>query len=174
MIIILQSAKPCSDKPRYQATIDFIWMLFYYLLRPVEYANVSGDAQHPLCLKNISSIVGAMHIKHPHLYILDQLHASNLTSLTFTTQKNSVKGEKLSHASHGQHFMSTLWATNRCAAHLISHNAPPNTQLHVDYNKAVCRRAVSYAMITSLLRVAALTIPGHVDVDQQNISARSL
>ena len=132
MIILHRYAKPCGDKPRYQATMDCIWMLFYYLLRPVEYANTSGDAQHILLLKDISIIVGALHIKHPPLYRLAQLHASNLTSLTFKTQKNSVKGKKLSHASHGQPCMCPLWATNRCDAHLITHNAPPNTPLHVN------------------------------------------
>ena len=70
--------------------MDFIWMTFYYLLHLGEYANASGDAKHPFRLKDVSIIVGALHIKHAHLTTLDHLHTANLTYLTFTTQNNGV------------------------------------------------------------------------------------
>ena len=104
MIIILRAAKLFGDNPRDQVTMDCIWIAFYYLLRPGEYANASGDAQHPFCIDNISIIVIALHIKHAHLATFAQLCASNLTSLTFTTQNNNVKGEMFSHASNGEPF----------------------------------------------------------------------
>ena len=151
MIILLRAAKLCGDNPRDQAIMDFICMAFYYLLRPGEYANASDDAQYTFRLKDVFIISGAMHIKHAHLATLTQLHAANIASLTFTTQKNGVKGEKLYHASNGQPFACPIRATTRCAAHFIEHSALPNTPLHVYYDEAGRRRAVFSAMITSLL-----------------------
>ena len=86
-------------------------MAFYYLLRPGEYSNASGDTQHPFRLKDFSILVGALHIRHVHLSTLDKLHSANLTSMTFKTQNNGVKGEKLSNAYNGQPFECPSQAT---------------------------------------------------------------
>ena len=65
--------------------MDFIWMAFYYLLRPGKCYNASCDAQRQFCLKDVSILVGDMHIKHAHLSTLDQLQYITLTSMYFTT-----------------------------------------------------------------------------------------
>ena len=57
---------------------------------------------------------------------------------------------------------------------MIAHNAPPNTLLHVYYDKSGRQRAVSSATTTSLLYLTDLTIPGHASVYPQNIAACSL
>lgn len=105
---------------------------------------------------------------------MEQLSAATYVSLTFTTQKNGVKGEKMAHAANGQRFSCPVRATLRRVIHLRQHNSPATTPLHVYYDDHGIKRSVSSAMITSLLRAAALTIPGHAGVHPDNIAAKSL
>ena len=174
MIILLCAAELCTDCDRNNATIDCIWMAFYFLLHPGEYANASGDAKHPFRLCDVQYKIGHVHIFDAHLTTVQQCLASTFVSLTFSTQNNGVKGEKLAHTPTDHPTSCPVRATLRRVAHLIQHNAPPSTLLHVYLNDAGRTRAVSSPMITSLLCTAALTIPGHSGIDVNNIAARSL
>ena len=174
MAILLRASELCGLTARDMATIDCIWIAFYYLLRPGEYANATGDAKHPFRLQDVGMKVGARSFHHAHLATPTQLLAATLCTLTFTTQKNGVKGEKLSHSTSGHAEACPVRATLRRVAHLKLHNAPASTPLHVYYDETGARRAVSSAMITSLLRTATLTIPGHAGVHPDKIAARSL
>jgi len=174
MSILLRATELIGNDERDNATIDCMWMGFYFLLRPGEYANASGDAKHPFRLQDVGMQIGARHFKYAHLATIYQLSLATLVSLTFTSQKNGVKGEKLSHSTTGHPTSCPVRATLRRVAHLMLHNAPPTTPLHIYYEADGTKRAVSSAMITSILRVAALTIPGHAGVDPSNIAARSL
>ena len=98
MLILLRAADLCTCCDRDMATIDCIWMVFYFfLLCPGEYANASGDAKHPFRLCDTQYKIGNMHFFDAHLTTLQQCLASTFVSLTFSTQKNGVKGEKLAH-----------------------------------------------------------------------------
>ena len=174
MIILLRATELAGDNVRDSATIDCMWMGFYYLLRPGEYANASGDAKHPFRLQDVGMQVGARHFKHAHLATFNQLAMATLASLTFSTQKNGVKGEKLAHSTTGHPISCPVRATLRRVTHLKLHNAPPSTPLHIYFDETGKKRAVSSSMITSILRIAALTIPGHAGIDPTNIAARSL
>ena len=174
MTILLRAAALAGPTIRDEATMDCIWMAFYFLLRPGEYANATGDAKHPFKLKDVQFKVGSLHIFDVMTCPFAQLAAATYVSLTFTTQKNGVKGEKMAHAANGQARSCPVRATLRRVAHLRQHHAAPTTPLHVYYDETGTKRAVSSAMITSLLRSAALTIPGHAGVDPTNIAARSL
>ena len=173
MVILLRAADLATPSVRDQATIDCIWMAFYFLLRPGEYANASGDAKHPFRLQDVEFKIGAQHFASVAHRTALQFLSSTFVSLTFTTQKNGVKGEKLAHACNGQAQACPVRAVMRRVAHLIHHNAPMTTPLHVYYEHNR-QRCVSSAMITSLLRAAAISIPGHAGVDPNNIAARSL
>ena len=176
MSILLQaeSLVQQSNDPRDRATMDCIWLAFYFLLRPGEYANATGDAKHPFRLQDVQFKVGHQHYSNPVLMPLASIHSATYASLTFTTQKNGVKGEKLAHATNGQAFACPVRAIARRVLHLRSFNAPISSPLHTYFDSQHNRKAVSSAMITSLLRAAALTIPGHCGVDPNNIAARSL
>ena len=54
------------------------------------------------------------------------------------------------------------------------HHAPGNTPLNIFFNWCGRHQAVSAVMITSILCAASLTIPGHVGVNTNKISARSI
>ena len=47
MSILLRAGELASSSPRDEATMDCIWMSFYFLLRPGGYSNSSGDALTP-------------------------------------------------------------------------------------------------------------------------------
>ena len=174
MQILLRAAELAGPSTRDQATMDCIWIAFYFLLRPGEYANATGDAKHPFRLKDVQFKIGSRHFHDVMTATSTQLRSASYVSLTFTTQKNGVKGEQMAHASNGQPFSCPVRATLRRVEHLKFHRSPSNTPLHTYFDDQHRKRSVSSAMITSLLRAAALSIPGHAGVDPANIAARSL
>lgn len=173
MPILLQAEALGRRTPRDRATLDCMWMGFYFLLRPGEYANASGDAKTPFRLQDVQFKIGSRHYPDVMTVPIETLLAATFVSLTFTNQKNGVKGEKLGHASNGQRFACPVRAVIRRVEHLRSHHAHPSTPLHVYYDHGA-PYAVSASMLSSLLRSAALTIPGHCGVQLSHISARSL
>ena len=132
--------------------------------------DTSGDAKHPFCLEDAEIKIGHQHIFDVHLATVAQLLSATFSSLTFTTQKNGVKGEKLSHATNGQPFACPVHAITCHIIPLNHHHAPPSTSLHIYYDKNDKRRAVSSSMITSLLRAAVIS----VTLPTANIAAWSL
>ena len=146
----------------------------YFLLRPGEYANASGDAKHPFNLKDVQFKIGNTHFFDVTTCTFDQLRAATYVSLTFTTQKNGVKGEKLAHTSNGQPQACPVRSTLRQVLHFLHHHAPVTTPNHVYFDNLGRKRSVLSAMITSLLCAATLTIPGYAGVNPDNIAARLL
>ena len=174
MEILLRAAELCGSSMCDLATLDCIWMAFHFLLRPGEYANSSGDALHPFRLADVECKIGALHLFDLHLASPTQLASATFVSLTFTSQKNGIKGEKLAHVSNHQPSACPVRAVLRRVAHLNAHNAPTTTPLHIYFDANNNKKAVTSSMITSLLRAAALSIPGHAGVNPSNIATRSL
>ena len=154
--------------------MDCIWMAFYFLLRPGEYASASGDALHLFRLADVECKIGGVRLFDLQHATSTQLHSATMISLTFTTQKNGNKGEKLAHVSNSQPTACHVRAVLRPIAHINAHNAPKNTPLHIYFDAHNRQKAVSSSMITRLLRAATLSIPGHAGVAPSNIAARSL
>jgi len=65
MLILLRAAELAGLSARDQATIDCIWMAFYFLLCPGEYVNPSGDAKHPYRLEDVEFKVGLSALEAP-------------------------------------------------------------------------------------------------------------
>jgi len=116
---------------------------FYFPLHPGEYANASGEAKHPFRLEDVECKIGHEHIFDVHLASVAQLLAATFISLTFTDQKNGIKGENISHVSNGQPSACPVHAITRRIIHLKLHNAPLNTPLHVYYDDSGRRCSVS-------------------------------
>ena len=174
MIILLRSDEMLDHtNERDNATLDCIWIAFYFLLRPGEYIYSTSDSQTPFRLCDIEFKLGGRHFFDAHLATTLQLLSADFVSLTFTNQKNGVKGEKLAHMSNGNPRSCPVRATLRRVAHLNSNNAPPTTPLYCYYSAGRQRRVTS-AMITSILRAPALSIPGYAGVQPDNIATRSL
>ena len=174
MIILLRAHDMLdSTNEKDKATMDCIWMAFYFLLRPGEYVHSSSDSKTPFRLADVEFKLGGRHFFDAHIATTLQLISADVVSLTFTNQKNGVKGEKLAHAANGNSHSCPVRATLRRVAHLNSHSAPPSTPLYTYYSNGRQFRITS-VMITSVLRAAALTIPGYAGVQPDNIATRSL
>jgi len=81
----------------YQATTDMIILAFFFLLRPGEYTDNDNT---PFCLKDVQLFIG------PRCLNLQTSSAAELAqacfgSLTFTDQKNGVRGKVIGQASMG-------------------------------------------------------------------------
>ena len=149
-------------------------MAFYFILHPGEYANATGNVKHLFPLQDVKFKIGAQ--PHFDVSICNPLQflSATFVSLTFTTQKNGVKGEKIGHTANSQRQSCPVKAVLHGVAHLISPHAPLTTPLHIYYTEDGSRRSFNSAMIMSLLRSVALTIPGHAGIKPSNIAARSL
>jgi len=98
MLILLRAAELAATGNHHRWHLDGL----LFLLRPGEYANASGEAKHPFCLEDVEYKIGHENIFDVHLASVAQLLAATFISLTFTYQKNGIKGEKLSHVTNGQ------------------------------------------------------------------------
>ena len=58
-----------------------------------------------------------------------QLRQATFVSLTFTTQKNGVRGEVIGLSCSGELYLCPVKALARRVIHLKQHNAAPNTPL---------------------------------------------
>ena len=63
-----------------------------------------------------------------------QLLQTRFASLTFTDQKNGVRGEVIGHARSGDPFLCPVKAIVRRIIYLRTNSAPPNTPLSRVYN----------------------------------------
>ena len=130
-------------------------------------------ANTPFRLCDVEFNLGGRHFFNPQSATIVQLRAADFVSLTFSNQKNGVKGEKLAHMSNGQPQSCPVRAVLRRVEHLRLHQAPASTPLYCYYSNGRPHRVTS-AMVTSILRAAALTIPGYAGVRPDNIATRSL
>jgi hypothetical protein len=125
-----------------------IVIAFFYLLRAGEYVGNVGaqpDA-HPFRLCDVELWIG------PHRLDLvnatnDQLLSATRSYLTFTTQKNGVRNEKIGHATTRHPIIDPTAALARRIIHLRAHQAPPTTPLahyfHVGVEFIVTAKMIS-------------------------------
>lgn len=154
-----------------QTTARLIWIAFFFLCRPGEYCE-TGYSSHLFRLSDVQLSLGAASLDlrsaSPAL-----LRASTFASLTFTDQKNSIRGEKVGLAHSGHPYASPTIALADQVLHLRAHNASPHTPLC-----AFCRFGtwfyVTPDMVTQLLREAVALVGPSCGILPADISARSL
>ena len=89
MIILLRSDEMIDHtNERDNATLDCIWIAFYFLLRPGEYIYSTSDSQTPFRLCDIEFKLGGRHFFDAHLATTLQLLSADFVSLTFTRERN--------------------------------------------------------------------------------------
>jgi hypothetical protein len=81
--------------------------------------------------------------------MLNSYLQTQFASLTFTDQKNGVRGEVIGHARSGDQFLCPVQAIVHRVIYLTSNNAPPNTPLSRVYNTNL---RVTAKLITQTLR----------------------
>lgn len=151
----------------YQATTDMIILAFFFLLRPGEYTDNDNT---PFCLKDVQLFIG------PRCLNLQTSSAAELAqarfgSLTFTDQKNGVRGEVIGQASTGDSFVCPVKSLVRRILYLRSHNAPPTTPLSRVFNTPA---RVTPSVLTATLRDCVQYLGPDLGFLPSEVSARSL
>lgn len=155
-----------------KALMDLIIIAFFFLLRPGEHSYDKKE-NHPFRLQDVSfqtptGTTNAATIDEADLALATKVH------LQFTTQKNGIKGEHITHGDTTDELQSPLKAVRRRVQHLRANNAPPDTPLHTVFQENGTTRNVRAADITSLLRQSCKTVGKGLGIASKEISARAL
>ena len=107
------------------AIADMMVIAFFYLLRPGEYTGGPTDTT-PFKLQDVQR-----SISQTCLDLLttsdNDIMATTFATLTFTTQKNGVRGEVVGLGKTGSPTFCPVRCLGRHVIHLRTHNAPPHT-----------------------------------------------
>ena len=157
-----------APTPADQATIDMIWLAYFFLLRPGEYC-LSSDNQ-PLTLRSVGLLIGTRRLNPLRDPAEDLLRATHV-AITFDNQKNRERGEVVGHARSQHSLACPVLATVRRVLAVRANHASPSTPLCSF--RAHKTMHVTSGMCTTMLRSACSSIP-HLGFDPSNIEARSL
>ena len=161
--------------------IDLILVAFFWLLRPAEYLEGSGDPadtrSQAFRFRDITLNLGGRVCLAPTAPLNDENDLDQLRNgwLTFSDQKNAVKGEQVGHAVTNDAFYCGVKALGRIALRLRKYNAPPDTPISQHYNPYDKKwHSAKPQHITNALRHAASSCQDTTGIDPFLISARSL
>jgi hypothetical protein len=161
--------------PKFLPTGDCLLLAYFFLLRPGEYSGTPLSAVDDLFrIQDIGVWIG-----HRRLDLLqcpaDDLLAASFVTLTFTTQKNGVRGETIGHGRSGHPTLCPVAALVRRLLHLRNHGATPATPLNAyRSHPSDAWQYVRPADVTDLLRRAVRLLPPSLtDFSAADISARS-
>jgi hypothetical protein len=116
--------------------------------------------------------IGQQRFLAPTIPIPDP-HRVTFIALTFTTQKNGVRGEVIGLGRSGNPVFCPVFACTRQIAHLRTYRSPITTPLAAYYTSPALT-LISPADITATLRCATAIIGPSVGFLLSDISARSL
>lgn len=116
-----------SNIPFQLALADMIILGFFFLLRPGEYCISPSDST-PFHLMDVQLFVGEQRLNLATATPA-QINSATFGTLTFTTQKNGVRGEVIGLGRSGDSVLCPVAALVRRVIHLKQAQAPPNTPL---------------------------------------------
>jgi hypothetical protein len=148
-----------------------IILAFFFLLRPGEYTGTASDTT-PFTLQDVQCWIGQQRFLAVNIPIED-LARVTFVALTFTTQKNGVRGEVIGLGRSGNPILCPVQALTRRIAHLRTYRAPANTPL-ASYYKTPSLTLIRPADITTALRCSTAIVGPSVGFLPHDISARSL
>ena len=152
------------------ATADMAYMAFFYLLRPGEYCKSHDSTPFRLCDVELRLGTRILDLATCSDTLLDR---AALAELSFTNQKNMIRGEKLAHGRSGHTIACPVAALIRRIKHLRAHNAPPTTPLYRVYCPETIAEVTSEIVTASLRVAAALTFPIY-GFSPADVNARAL
>ena len=168
---IANTAYSSFSSPLCKAIADMIVLAFFFLLRPGEYTDNSGDtSKHPFLLEDIQLFIGDTRLN----LLTDsdaRLKQARFASLTFTGQKNGVRGEVIGLACSGDPVLCPVQAVIRRVLYLCQNGALPTTPLAHVFNST---GLVTAAAITTCIRNAVTELGPTLGFLSHEVSARCL
>ena len=159
--------------------LDLMIVAFFWLLRPAEYLKPTDRTTRstPFRFRDITlTISGHLHNAY-NAPLNDERTILRIESatLTFSDQKNAVKGEQVGHDALTDDFFCPCKALGRIARRLRKANAPPDTPIFSCWNKADHKwDEVKPVFVTNALRHAAASLEATTGIAPALLSARSL
>jgi hypothetical protein len=160
-----------------QHVIDLCIVAFYWLLRPAEYTNYGNKESRSQAfrLRDIAFYVGDKLYSATNASLNDvDIETVTAAALTFTDQKNCVRGEQVSQRATNDPLMCPAKALFRLTLHQRRHHAPNDIPLCDFYDNTGNRSHVKSKWITNGLRWSATALAGETGIDPALMSARSL
>ena len=156
-----------------QAVAQMIAIAFFFLLRPGEYTGTKSEST-PFTLADVQLFQGPVRLDL-HTASDTSLLAATFGSLTFTTQKNGVRGEVIGLSHSGNpHFSPTVCLARR-VIELRRHAAPPPTPIASYFDPtSQTIKPIKPADITASLRISCALLGPSFGFLSSDISARSL
>ena len=167
----IASIAAATNLPFQRCLADMITIAFFFLLRPGEYTNSHSEST-PFRLTDVQLFVGE-HRLDLFDAPLHQLATSTFASLTFTDQKNGVRGEVIGLGRSGCPTLCPVAAIVRRVIHLRSSGANPVTPLATAYTTKW--EKVKPSDITAALRQAVRFLsPTALGFNPEDVTARCL
>lgn len=161
--------------PRHRHATHLCIIGFFWLLRPAEYLKGTGQTRsQAFRLCDVSFTLAGRIIPAIDLSLNDvQPRSITHATLTFTDQKNAVKGEKISHAATSDSLLCPCKALFRICKHLRRDHAPATTPLYTFFANHEAK-TIGPTDITAYLRKSAKALHHLTGIDPAHLSARSL
>ncbi len=156
-----------SPDPTLCASADMIIIAFFYLLRPGEYTD---NDKTPFRIADVQLFIGDTRINIMTAPV-KQVQQARFASLTFTTQKNGVRGEVIGLARSGDPYLCPVLATIRRVLYLRQHLAPSDTPLARVFNTST---KVTSSLLTTCIRDAVAHLGPSLGFLPDDVSARCL
>ncbi len=174
---LLSLPVPALRAVEYQLSRDLAIVGFYFLCRPGEYAaSRSGDQgrSSPFHLQDVSFRTGAGRYLAASKCSLNDVWSGTKAVLTYTDQKNAVRGESIGHSLSGDPWLCPVRALQRLVSYHKDRYSPPDTPLYTYYDIYNNKPEVTTSIITYYLRSAAATVQQHTGVSPTKIQAYGL
>ena len=154
------------------AIADMIVLAFFFLLRPGEYTDSASDSK-PFHLQDVQIFFGPQRLDLVQATDA-QLNAATFVSLTFTDQKNGVRGEVIGLGRSGNPNLCPVKALVRRVLHLRQSRAAPNSPLARVHNGNRWVKITPSAISRTLQEAVKYLSPASLGFLPTDVSARCL
>ena len=155
-----------------QAIADMICIAFFFLLRLGEYSISSSDSV-PFRLADVQLFRGD-HCPPLLTASPEELLTATFCTLTFTSQKNGVRGEVIGQSHSGDPWLSPTRALARRVLHLRRFHVPPTSPLTLAYTSLSHYSTITSSLLTRTLCDAVTFLGPTLGFTANNVSARCL
>lgn len=152
-----------------RATADMIIIAFFFLMRPGEYTDTTSDDACPFKYEDVQLFVGEQRLDLATASD-EMIRQATFASVTFTWQKNGVRGEVIGLARSGDPYLCPVLAIIRRILYLRSKNFSKSVPLA----RIEGRTKVTAKQVTATLRDTVAFFGGALGFTKDDVSARSL
>ena len=153
------------------ALADMITIAFFFLLRPGKYTSSTSETT-PFTLHDVQFFIGDRRLKTATAPLVD-IELAIFATLTFTTQKNGVRGEVVGLSCSQDSILCPVQELACRVIHLRLHNAPPTTPLATDFRQGTLHKILP-SHISTALRMAVTHLGLVLGFTAADIFARCL